>query len=157
VPGGLIAADRFLSELVPKILAAPAYRRDGLLIITFDESDLLESIDRATGVTTLGGDGSACCNEQPGPNIPAYSAGAAGSWEKMNGPGIIGPGGGRVGAVLLSPYIRPGTLSMVPYNHYALLKSVEDLFGLPHLGYAAQPGLQSFGSDLYTGSTKAGN
>ena len=39
-PGGLIAADRFLSQLVPKILASPAFRRDGLLIITFDESDL---------------------------------------------------------------------------------------------------------------------
>jgi hypothetical protein len=68
----------------------------------------------------------------------------------MNGPGIIGPGGGRVGALMLSRYIRPGTLSMVPYNHYALLKSVEDLFGLPHLGYAAQPGLSGFGTDLYT-------
>ena len=37
--------------------------------------------------------------------------GVIGSWERMNGPGIIGPGGGRIGAVLLSPYIRPGTVS----------------------------------------------
>jgi phospholipase C len=39
-PGGLVAADEFLSHLVPKILASPAYRRDGLLIITFDEADI---------------------------------------------------------------------------------------------------------------------
>ncbi len=68
----------------------------------------------------------------------------------MNGPGIIGPGGGRIGAVLLSPYIRPGTVSTRPYNHYALLRSVEDIFGLDHLGFAGQKGLQPFGADVYT-------
>jgi phosphatidylinositol-3-phosphatase len=55
--------------------------------------------------------------------------------------------------VLLSPYIQPGTISDVPYNHYSLLKSVEDIFGLnEHLGYAGQPGLVGFGSDVFTGA-----
>ena len=31
-------------------------------------------------------------------------------------------GGGRVGAVLLSPFIKPGTVSATPYNHYALAR-----------------------------------
>ena len=150
VPGGLVSADRFLSKLVPEILASPAYRRDGLLIITFDESDLDETVDTRTGNTLLSGDGAACCNEQPGPNIPPYVPGVVGSWTTMNGPGLIGPGGGRVGAVVLSPFIRPGTVSTVPYNHYAFLKSVEDIFHLKHLGYAGQPGLEGFGADLYT-------
>jgi phosphatidylinositol-3-phosphatase len=156
-PGGLVAADEFLSHLVPKILASPAYRRDGLLIITFDESDLVESLNPRTGATVLSGDGAACCNEPSGPNIPPYTPAGVGTWERMNGPGIIGPGGGRVGAVMLSPYIRPGSISMAPYNHYALLKSVEDLFHLPHLGYAAQPGLEGFGADLYTRPVNARN
>ncbi len=156
-PGGLIAADRFLSELVPKILASPAYQRDGLLIITYDESNLDESIESGTGRSVLSGDAAACCNEPPGPNLPPYDPRAVGTWEHMNGPGIIGPGGGRVGAVLLSPYIRPGTISMVTYNHYALLRSVEDIFRLPHLGYAALPGLQGFGPDLYTRPAAAAN
>jgi phosphatidylinositol-3-phosphatase len=34
-PGGLPAADAFLAEWVPKILASPAYKKDGLLIVTF--------------------------------------------------------------------------------------------------------------------------
>lgn len=34
-PGGLAAADAFLATWVPKILASPAYRADGLLIVTF--------------------------------------------------------------------------------------------------------------------------
>jgi hypothetical protein len=51
---------------------------------------------------------------------------------------------------MLSPFIRPGTVSPVPYNHYALLRSVEDMFGLAHLGFAGQAGLKAFGADIFT-------
>ena len=61
-----------------------------------------------------------------------------------------GPGGGRVGAVLLSPFIKPGTVSTVNYNHYSMLRSFEDLFGLSHLGDASMPQVKSFGPDVYT-------
>jgi hypothetical protein len=37
----------------------------------------------------------------------------------------------------------------VPYNHYSLLRSIEDWFGLPHLGYADQHGLSAFGADVF--------
>jgi hypothetical protein len=47
--------------------------------------------------------------------------------------------------VLLSPCIQPGTVDETPYNHYSMLRSIEDLFGLDHLGYAGQDGLVSFG------------
>jgi hypothetical protein len=110
-PGGLVSADAFLATWVPKILGSPAYRADGLLVVTFDESDSPAS------------DASACCGEGPGADSPL--------------PGITGLGGGRVGAVLVSRWIKAGSFNDTPYNHYALLGSVEDLFGLSHLGYAA--------------------
>ena len=47
----------------------------------------------------------------------------------------------------LSPHIRPGTVSTVPYNHYSLLRTIEDIFGLPHLGDAAMPQARPFGAD----------
>jgi hypothetical protein len=53
--------------------------------------------------------------------------------------------------VALSPWVRAGTINATPYNHYALLRSIEDIFGLGHLGYAAQAGLQPFGDDVYNG------
>jgi hypothetical protein len=138
-PGGLVSADAFLRQLVPQITAAPAFRHDGLLMITFDEADMAD------------GAAAACCNEQPGPNIAAYDPSPGyKSPTGMNGPGLVGPGGGRIGAVMLSPFIRPGTVTTTAYNHYALLRSVEDLFRLGHLGYAAQEGLQGFGADIYT-------
>jgi hypothetical protein len=37
----------------------------------------------------------------------------------------------------------------VDYNHYSLLRTVEDSFGLPHLGDAAMPQVRSFGPDVF--------
>ncbi len=122
-PGGLESADDWLREWVPLILRSPAFRRDGVLIITADESD--------------GGDGGAdaCCDEQPGPNAAS--------------PGLTGMGGGRIGTVVISRWTKPGSTSVTPYNHYSLLASLEDLFGLNRLGYAAVDGLSTFGTDVY--------
>lgn len=124
-PGGLVSADRFLREWVPRITASPAFRQDGLLIITFDE----------------GTAPSACCGETRPSGAP---------W-----PGMFGPGGGRIGAVVLSPFVQPGSVSKVAYNHYSLLRSIEDWFGLAHLGYAGQPGLRAFGPDVFNRAPRA--
>jgi hypothetical protein len=121
-PGSLESADAFLREWVPRITRSPAFRDDGMLIITFDEA--------------LSIDATACCDERPGPNVEL--------------PGVNGPGGGRTGAVVLSPFIRGGTVSDEPYNHYAMLRTVEDLFGLGHLGFVGRPGLRAFGADVFT-------
>ena len=123
-PGGLVSANAFLQQWVPLILDSPAFRQDGVLIVTFDESNGPQS------------DSSACCGEVAGPNA--------------RHPGLTGAGGGRTGAVLLSPFIKPGTVSSVAYNHYSLLRSIEDLFGLPYLGYAAANTQTGFGGDVFT-------
>jgi hypothetical protein len=86
------------------------------------------------------------------------------------------PGGGDTGTVLISPLIKPGTVSSTYYNHYSTLRTMEDLLltgqscsepsnldtplaagtvcggldGHGHIGYAAQPGLASFGPDVFT-------
>jgi hypothetical protein len=135
--GGLPAIDRFLRVWVPKITASPAYQKDGLLIITFDEADS----------DPQSGDAAACCHEQAGPN---EGGNLSVDGHLITGPGIAGAGGGRVGAVFLSPAIKPGTVSNRDYNHYSLLRSLEDNFGLAHLGYAGQPGLRAFGKDIFT-------
>jgi hypothetical protein len=68
-------------------------------------------------------------------------------------------GGGDTGSVLISPYIHPGSVSTVFYNHYSWLRTMEDLFAVKtsspgldkkgHIGYAAQPGLAPFGPDVF--------
>ena len=64
-------------------------------------------------------------------------------------PGGFGPGGGRIGTVLVSPFIRGGTVSAVPYNHYSTLATIEDLFGLSKLGQARTVSA-TFGKDVFT-------
>ena len=109
--GGLVSADAWLGKHVPEILASPAYKQDGMLVITFDEAE---------------------GKERGGAALPGGAA------------------GGRIGALVLSPLARAGTTSDRLYNHYSLLASIEDTFGLPYLGYASAPGLNRFGSDVFS-------
>jgi hypothetical protein len=123
-PGGLVSADKFLKQWIPKILRSPAYKQGGLVMIIFDEAGTH--------------DASACCGEKQGPNTI------------NNGGPTPGAGGGRTGAIFLSDFIKPGTQTKQAYNHYSLLRSTEDMLGLGHLGFAAATGLRPFGPDIFT-------
>lgn len=133
--GGLVSADYWLQKYVPLITASPAFRKDGVLIVTSDESEGQSSAEAT-----------ACCNEQPGYNTPM--------------PGITGPGGGRIGTLVLGHCVKAGSTSQTPYNHYSMLRSVEDMLGITtggsdakgHLGYAGAEGLVPFGADVFGGS-----
>ena len=46
-------------------------------------------------------------------------------------------GGGRVVALALGTAVRPGAVFSQPTNHYGLLRTIEDAWGLPPLGRAA--------------------
>ncbi|HWW91226.1 MAG TPA: alkaline phosphatase family protein [Solirubrobacteraceae bacterium] len=117
--------DSFLETWVPKITSSQAYREGGLLEVVFDEASNSET--------------EACCEEMPGPGSPL--------------PGITGPGGGRVGALLLSPFIKGGTVTKTSYNHYSSLASWESIFGLGRLAYAASVPTV-FGADIFDATHK---
>jgi hypothetical protein len=133
-PGGLVSGDAFLKKWIPEIQASPAYRQGGLIAVTFDEAEAGPGEEA---------DSSACCNQPQFPNTP------------NNGGPTAGPGGGRIGAVLLSPFIKPGSTNQTAYNHFSFLRSVEDIFGVAHLGYAAQAGLKPFDSDVFNAGPPA--
>jgi hypothetical protein len=150
-PGGLKSVNAFLQKWVPLITFSPAYRRDGLLAIIFDEGGYTLAANPAGGyIITF--PGQSCCSEQPGPNLGSFPQ------SSTLGPYTIvtqGFGGDRTGAILLSPFLKAGTVSNTPFNHYSLLKSLEDIFDTDgYLGYAGQPGLVGFfgcaTSDLQT-------
>ncbi|MDJ0356121.1 alkaline phosphatase family protein [Paenarthrobacter sp. PH39-S1] len=122
--GGLQAIDTWLKQWVPRITDSPAFRQDGVLVITFDESDEKDIVDP---------DAYTCCTASSTPVATV--------------PGGIG--GGLVGALVLSPHIKGGTTSDTVYNHYGLLASIEDIFSLPYLGYAGAFGQHRFGTDVY--------
>jgi hypothetical protein len=64
-------------------------------------------------------------------------------------PDDVKAGGGRVGALLLSPFVTPGGTIGAPYDPFALLASVDGLFGLDPLGYAKDTKLKPFGPKVY--------
>ena len=126
---GMAAADGFLRQVVPRILASKAYKDGGLLLITVDQAP-------ASGEFA---DSSSCCGQPQFPNVAA--AGPAGGAHK---------GGGQVGALLLSPYVKPGSTSQEPFNHFSLLRTIEDFFGLSHLGYAGLAGVSSLPASVFS-------
>ena len=120
---------------MPEITASPAYTEEGgLIAITFDQAP-------QTGPAA---DPSSCCATPEYPNLPAPPPPTS---TEPPATGAVKPsgGGGQVGMLLLSPYVAPGTIDEAAYyNHFAFLRSVEELFELEPLGYAAEPALTPF-------------
>jgi phosphatidylinositol-3-phosphatase len=87
----------------------------------------------ATGTTTTG-------------TTPTSTTPATG----LGGETIPTGGGGQVGLLLISQYVKPNSTDPIDYfNHFSLLGSLEGLFGLKKLGYAGVPGLSLFGTSVY--------
>ncbi len=98
------SADAFLQVGAADPATRPPSATGGMLVVTFDEAEPTRTA-------------AACCDEPPGPNTPA--------------PAASGPGRRADGAVLALALHPARHRNETPYNHYGLLRSVEDLFGLP--------------------------
>jgi hypothetical protein len=133
-PAGLAAAQPFLEKVVPEIEASAAYKKGGLIAITFAQA-------AQNGPTP---DASACCGTPEYPNLPAPATAPA-----STGPVKATGGGGRVGMLLLSPFVEPGSVNETYYNHFSMLLSIEEFFGLPSIGYAASAGVLPFESSVF--------
>ncbi len=127
-PAGVAASDSFLKQVVPEITSSKAYKRNGLLVITVDQAPSIGAFS----------DSSSCCGQPLFPNAPAKTLAG------------VPRGGGSVGALLLSPYVKAGGTDQEPYSHFSLLRTIEDLFGLAHLGYAGLPAVKSFEPAMFT-------
>jgi hypothetical protein len=134
-PVGLAAAQPFLEKVVPEIEASAAYKKGGLIAITFAQAP-------QSGPSA---DAGACCGAPEYPNMPPAATAPASS-----GPVKETGGGGRVGMLLLSPFVEPGSVNETGYyNHYSTLLSIEEFFGLPPIGYAASPALSAFDGTVF--------
>jgi Phosphoesterase family len=69
------------------------------------------------------------------------------------GGGEVNPtgGGGQVGLLLISPYVKHNSIDVIDYfNHFSLLASIENLFSLKRIGYSSDLQLPVFDSSLFT-------
>jgi hypothetical protein len=105
--GGLAAADTWLAANLPPLLDYLA-ANNGLLVINFDEGSTPTSSAALTTPTDF------TCTS-------CISLGA----------------GGRTGALLISPRLPQGTTVTTSYDHYSLLRTIEDGLGISeHLNLA---------------------
>lgn len=181
-PAGMTAADEWLKTTVPTILKSKAYADGGLLAITFDQAPQtgdapdasqcctpalfpnLPSTAAPASTATPATTATPASSVLPATtSVPASTTDPAASTvapASTTVPAVTddsgsSPGGGKVGMLIVSDAVKPGSTDVIDsFNHFAFLKSIEDLFGLDHLGYADNPAMPSFGKAVYTNSFK---
>ncbi|HEY0278520.1 MAG TPA: hypothetical protein VGC32_09655 [Solirubrobacterales bacterium] len=162
-----IAAE--LKNLVPAIMASPAYEEGGMILITSAQAPRVGA----------GADPSGCCLVPSYPNLVAAgiqqappaptpssttgtSTSATATTEAASELEGTEPtkyteesvaetgGGGKVGLLMISPYVEAGTVEELEYaNHFTLLKSLEKMFGVEPLGYATQETVPTLSPSLF--------
>ncbi len=119
--------DQYAQQLVSTIMSSPSWTADSAIVITWDENDY------AGTDTNVGYGSTAGCCASP-----------------------VGYGGGRVPAIVIIGGSKVRTVSLQPYNHYSLMRTIEDAFGLGCLNHTCDAAVQPM-SDLFqpTGSSVA--
>lgn len=135
LPAGPLEAEPFLRSVVPMIQKSKAFADGGLIAIT---STLAPQAGPHADPTS-------CCVSPAYPNLPAPVEG-----EPASGPVKPSGGGGRVGMLLISPFVEAASVNEATYaNHYSLLLTMEELFGLEKLGYANELALTAFDASVF--------
>ena len=116
---GLIATgDSFLSNTVGTIMSSPAWTGNSVILVSWDESDF-------TGSGFNGfGDDSGCCDA------------------------LAGKGGGHVVTLVISHSNHSPATSSVAYNHYSMLRTIQDGWRLGCLGFTCDTSNVPAMSDL---------
>ena len=116
-------ADAFVKGAVATIMSSRAWTRHSAIFIVADEGDF-------TGNAVNGGWDSpaGCCDS---PVLPAGDPDISPNW-----PGGVF-GGALVPAVVVDPSGPRHFVSNVAYNHYSLLRTIEDAWGLPELVFTS--------------------
>ena len=215
-PAGMGPADTFLKTVVPEIEKSPAYKADGLIVITFDQAPQsgpdaddssccdqptfpnLTGQPSGTGTTTTGTTTSATTTSgsstttgtttgtsttgtsttatttagttttgtttttgstsgAPTTTTTTTSPTTSTSTSSTTTTGTTGtpPGGGMVGALLLSQYVKANSEDTEDeFNDFSLLKTIEDLFQIKHLGYSNDSSLPEFDPSVFNASSQ---
>lgn len=118
--------DNFIHKWVSAIMASPAWTGNSTIFITWDEGSY-------SNVAPYGPvDDSGCCDS---PILPKSSPDPiTGSGGDLYGGTVYG--GGHVPMIVISRLGPRHFTDAIPGNHYSLLRTIEDNFGLPFLNCA---------------------
>jgi phosphatidylinositol-3-phosphatase len=116
-------ADAFVKGAATTIMSSKAWTPHSAIFIVADEGDF-------TGNAVNGGWDSpaGCCDS---PVLPAGDPDISAQW-----PGGV-YGGALVPAIVIDPSGPRHFTSNVPYNHYSMLRTIEDAWNLPELAFTS--------------------
>jgi phosphatidylinositol-3-phosphatase len=174
-PKGAKGVAQELKSLVPAIMASPAYEEGGLIAITSAQAP-------QTGEHA---DQKSCCLAPEYPNLPLVegatpapakpeakkeestttpSTTATGEEETSLEPTttkyteesvVETGGGGKVGLLLISPFVEAGKVEETEYaNHFTLLKSLAEMLGVEPTGYATEEAMPALSPELFIEPTE---
>lgn len=174
-PSGLASSDDFLASAVTKITASKDYADGGLIAITFDHSP--QGAPGADVSSCCGQPVFPNLAAAPAPveAAPTQETGATGATSVIGATGATGAsgeiaspstppyvaqtplgeaaGGGKVGLLLISPFVKAGSVNVTDsYNHFSLLLSIEQIFGTEKLGYTVLPAVSGFSTGIFNAS-----
>ncbi|MBS1676760.1 MAG: zinc ribbon domain-containing protein [Actinobacteria bacterium] len=170
-PKGAQGVAAELKTLVPAIMASPAYEEGGLIMITSAQAPQAgEHLDQK-----------ACCLAPAYPNLPAAATPTTtpaptattpstptakvptaepatetttGTTTRYTEESVLETGGGgKVGLLMISPYVEPGKVEEAEYaNHFTLLKTLATMLGVEPTGYAAEAEMPALSATLFKSS-----
>jgi phosphatidylinositol-3-phosphatase len=170
-PTGAHGVVALLKTLVPAIMASPAYEEGGLIAITSAEAPQAgEHLDPSgcclapsypnlvaaglapapaattTGSTSTSTTGTSSTSTTTTTTTEEEAEPTTYTEESLTTSG----GGGKVGLLMISPYLEPETVVEGEYaNHFTLLKSLEQMFGVEPLGYATEAEMPTLKPELF--------
>jgi phospholipase C len=117
----------FLQQWVSAIMSSNAWNRNSVIFITWDEGGY-------SNIAPYGPESDAgCCDSPILPNPPVNPVDVSGG--DLTGGTVFG--GAQVPMIVISGRINHHVTDATPYNHFSLLRTVEDIF---HLGYLEEAG-----------------
>ena len=129
-------ADAFVKSAVTTIKSSRAWTGNSAIFLMTDEADY-----SGNAANDGWADVSGCCDSPGYGGVPALPTG----YQFLNSAGLPdgntwagGPfGGGKVPSIVVAREGDRGVVDATPYNHYSLLRTIEQVWHLGYLGYAA--------------------
>ncbi|HST42887.1 MAG TPA: alkaline phosphatase family protein [Conexibacter sp.] len=161
-------ADRFLARVVPQIQNSLAYANGGLIVIVGDQPPAAETPAPPTATTpttplpapTVPVEPTATTPAEPPPTStapttpaepPAPTPRTFGPLRYPNvGDAAAAGAGTPVGALLISSHTPAGRVDARPANAFTLLRTLQQIYGVDPLGYAAAEGITPLSDDLFS-------
>jgi phosphatidylinositol-3-phosphatase len=175
-PKGAQGVAAELKTLVPAIMASPAYEEGGMILITSaqapqtgDAADpsgccLAPSYPNlvaaglapppstpTTGTTTEASKPETSTSPTSTSTTEAETEEAEATTTKYTEESVLETGGGgKVGLLMISPYVEAGKVEETEYaNHFTLLKTLATMFGVEPLGYATEAEMPTLSPSLF--------